>query len=110
MLNRIALVVIFVPTAIVLVALAVANRGPAAFTLDPFNPGNPALTLQMPLFVLMFGCLIVGLLVGSAVTWWKQGRYRKLARRREQEAEALRATMRKNPPASALPALDRPAA
>lgn len=111
MLNRIALVVIFVPTAIVLVALAVANRGPAAFTLDPFNPGNPALTLQMPLFVLMFGCLIVGLLIGSAVTWWKQGRYRKLARRREQEAETLRAAAaRRNPPASPLPALDRPAA
>ena len=46
MYNRFLLIVIFVPLAIVLIALAVANRAPVAFTLDPFNPGNPALTLN----------------------------------------------------------------
>jgi hypothetical protein len=30
-----------VPLAIILVALAVANRTPVAFTMDPFNPGSP---------------------------------------------------------------------
>jgi uncharacterized integral membrane protein len=90
MLNRFVLIAVFVPLAIVLVALAVANRGPASFTLDPFNPGNPALTWQMPLFVLLFAAIAVGMLVGSLATWVKQGRYRKLARQRGQEAEALR--------------------
>ena len=52
MYNRFVLIVIFVPLAIILIALAVANRAPVAFTIDPFNPGNPALTLQLPLFVL----------------------------------------------------------
>ena len=41
MVNRFVLIAVFVPLAIILVALAVANRGQVAFTLDPFNPGNP---------------------------------------------------------------------
>ena len=90
MLNRFLLIVVFVPLAIILIALAVANRDLAAFTLDPFNPGNPALTVQLPLFVLLFAALALGMIVGSLATWIKQGRYRKLARQRGQEAEMLR--------------------
>lgn len=81
MLNRFVTVVIFIPLAIVLIALAVANRGLVAFTIDPFNPGNPGLTLSLPLFVLLFAALVLGIIIGSVVTWWRQGRYRKAARR-----------------------------
>ncbi|MEO9339421.1 LapA family protein [Mesorhizobium sp. SB112] len=87
MFNRFLLIVVFVPLAIVLIALAVANRASVPFTLDPFNPGNPALTLQMPLFVLLFAAIVVGLLIGSMATWFKQGRYRKAARQRGLEAQ-----------------------
>ena len=82
MINRIVTVLIVLPVAIVVVALAVANRGGVDFTLDPFHPGNPALTLHLPLFVLLFAALAAGLLLGSAVTWLRQGRYRRLARER----------------------------
>lgn len=82
MLNRFALVLIIAPMAIVLIALAVANRGAVAFTVDPFNPGNPALTASLPLFVLLFAALTAGLVLGSVATWISQGRYRKLARQR----------------------------
>jgi uncharacterized integral membrane protein len=88
MVNRLILVVVLVPLAIVLIALAVANRGLTPFTLDPFNPGNPALTVQLPLFFLMFAALAVGLVIGSFATWFRQGRYRKLARQRGLEAQA----------------------
>lgn len=89
MLNRIVLVVILVPLAIVLVALAVANRAPAAFTIDPFNPGNPALTLTLPLFIMLFLALLLGLVIGSFATWAKQGRYRRLARDQRREMQSL---------------------
>jgi uncharacterized integral membrane protein len=89
MLNRILLVVIVVPVAVILIALAVANRMPVAFTLDPFNPGNPSLTLQLPLFVMLFLALGLGLLLGSFATWWKQGRYRKEARTKAREVQSL---------------------
>jgi uncharacterized integral membrane protein len=103
MYNRFLLIMVFVPLAIVLIALAVANRDLTAFTLDPFNPGNPALTLQLPLFVLLFAALAIGLVVGSAATWFKQGRYRKLARQRSQEAQILRDTVERNTAALTKP-------
>lgn len=104
MANRIFLVLILIPLAIVLVALAVANRGLAAFTLDPFNPGNPALTYTVPLFLLLFAALAIGMLLGSFVTWVKQGRYRKLARQKTIEAEAAARSAR------TAPSLPKPAA
>lgn len=89
MLNRIVLIVIVIPIAVVLIALAVANRAPAALTIDPFNPGNPALTLQLPLFVMLFLALVVGMLFGSFATWLNQGRYRREARTAKHEVQAL---------------------
>ena len=112
MINRLVLVAILVPIAIVLIALAVANRTGVAFTLDPFNPGNPALTVQLPLFVLLFLAVAIGVLIGSCATWLKQGRYRKLARQRSAEAESLRAANKAGlrAAAPAQPSLPKPAA
>lgn len=108
MLNRFVLVVVFVPLAVVLIALAVANRELVAFTLDPFNPGNPALTLNLPLFVFLFLALGLGMIVGSIATWVKQGRYRKLARQRGMEAENLRQAVGRPPAAPQGPSLPKP--
>jgi uncharacterized integral membrane protein len=99
MVNRFILIVVFVPLAIILVALAVANRELVAFTLDPFNPGNPKLTLSLPLFIFLFLALAIGMIVGSLATWVKQGRYRKLARQRGVEAENLRQVVSRAPTA-----------
>lgn len=104
MVNRFVFIIIFVPLAIILIALAVANRELVAFTLDPFHPGNPALTLKLPLFIFLFLTLAIGLVIGSFATWLKQGRYRKLARQREQEVRGLRdAAIRATPSKPALP-------
>jgi uncharacterized integral membrane protein len=108
MFNRLVLVVVLVPLAVILIALAVANRTPVAFTLDPFNPGNPGLTLQLPLFFLLFAALVVGMIIGSLGTWFKQGRYRKLAKQRGLEAQAARDAAARQarttaPPATVLP-------
>ena len=112
MLNRFVTVAIFIPLAIILVALAVANRAPVAFTLDPFNPGNPGLTTTLPLFVYLFAALLVGLVIGSIATWLRQGRYRKSARKREADQTAERVRDKAAPMAQpgAGPALPRPSA
>jgi uncharacterized integral membrane protein len=107
MLNRFMLIVVFVPLAIILIALAVANREPVAFTLDPFNPGNPALTLTLPLFIFLFLALAIGMIVGSVATWVKQGRHRKLARQRGMEAENLRQSISRAPAAPQGPTLPK---
>ena len=105
MLNRFLTIAVFFPLAIVLIALAVANRAPVALTLDPFNPGNPALTISLPLFIYLFGALALGLVIGSVATWFKQGRYRKLARQREAElaSPARGGDARAEPGYAALP-------
>lgn len=108
MLNRLLTFLVFLPLAIVLVALAVANRSLAPFTLDPFNPGNPALTIQWPLFVYVFIALALGLVVGSVATWIRQGHYRKLARDKSAEAARLRDAQPR--PAAEQAALPRPGA
>ena len=90
MVNRLILVLILVPVAVVLIALAVANRGMTPFTLDPFNPGNPPLTFDLPLFVLLFAALGLGMVIGSVATWLKQGRFRRIARQRGLEVQAAR--------------------
>ena len=108
MLNRLLLIVIFVPLAVVLIALAVANRELVAFTVDPFNPGNPALTTTLPLFVFLFAALAIGMVVGGFVTWVRQGRYRRLARQRGVEAENLRQAVARAPATPQGPALPKP--
>jgi uncharacterized integral membrane protein len=90
MLTRFFLVVIVAPIAVILIALAVANRDLVPFTMDPFNPGNPALTIQMPFFIYLFLTLIIGVVIGSLATWLTQHRYRKLARQRGAEVKTLR--------------------
>lgn len=107
MLNRFLLIAVFVPLAIILIALAVANRELVAFTLDPFNPGNPALTLQTPLFVMLFLALGLGVVIGSLTTWFKQGRYRRMARDGWREADKLRQSAARPATASSAPALPR---
>jgi uncharacterized integral membrane protein len=110
MLNRILIVVVFVPVAIVLIALAVANRQMTAFTFDPFNPGNAALTLQLPLFVMLFLALLLGIVVGGVATWLKQGRYRKEVRAKRREVQTLLQQQRPAPAAQPAPASATPSA
>lgn len=90
MLRRFFWIVVMIPLAIILIALSVANRAVVPFTIDPFTPGNPALTFSAPLFMLLFACLAIGLILGSVVTWLAQGRHRAAARRAAAEAASLR--------------------
>ena len=89
MFGRLVSFIILLPLAVVLIALAVANRDAVLFTIDPFNPGNPLLSWQAPLFVLLFFMLIIGLVLGSVATWFAQGKYRRSARDARAEAAKL---------------------
>ncbi|MGB8818142.1 MAG: lipopolysaccharide assembly protein LapA domain-containing protein [Rhizobiaceae bacterium] len=90
MLGRFVWLIVMVPLAIVLIALSVANRNVVPFTFDPFTPGNPMLTISAPLFMYLFASLVVGLVLGAAVTWLAQGRHRSAARRAAAEIASLR--------------------
>lgn len=89
MTNRFVTLIIALPLAVILIVLSVANRGAVSVTLDPFNPGNPALTYTAPLFIWVLGAFLFGIITGGLLIWFTQGRHRKLARQRKAEAEAM---------------------
>ncbi len=73
-------VVILIPLAIILIVLSVANRQTVAMALNPFRPDDSLLRLEAPFFVFLFGALIAGMILGSLVTWFAQGKHRRRAR------------------------------
>jgi uncharacterized integral membrane protein len=86
-------VAVLVPLAIVIVMFAVANREIITVSFDPFDSAHPALALKMPLFVLIFVLVAVGVLVGGIAAWLKQQKWRTRARRAEAETRDLRARL-----------------
>ena len=77
---------VFVPLAIVLIVLSVANRHPVTFNMDPINPAQPFLAFTMPFFVFLFLALLTGLFLGSVFTWFSQSKHRIFAREKKHEA------------------------
>lgn len=89
--KRLLTWVLALPVGVVAVALAVANRKPVVVALDPFKPDNPAFAVPVPLFLVVFGALFAGVILGGATVWLAQGRHRKAARLGRREAERLEA-------------------
>jgi len=88
MVHRLVQVLVFLPLAIILIALSVANRHSVTISLDPFGGGaaEPALSLSAPLFLVIFLTLLVGVVIGGVATWISQGKWRKTARLSRREA------------------------
>jgi hypothetical protein len=66
-------------------------------SFDPFSSANPAYAATLPLFVLIFALVILGVIVGGVATWLRQASWRRTARALDadvrtlhQELEALR--------------------
>ena len=97
MIRKVVVGAILVPLGLVIVALAVANRGIVTVSFDPFSATDPAFALRAPLFVLVFVLVIVGVIIGGVAAWLKQHKWRRRARllaaelkRTQEEAEGLR--------------------
>lgn len=91
MIRKIVAAFILVPLAVVIVALAVANRHAVTLSLDPLSTDRPALAVTLPLFVVLLLTLLAGVMVGGTAAWLRQGKWRRHARRTEAEARRLRA-------------------
>jgi Lipopolysaccharide assembly protein A domain len=57
---------------------------------DPTNPGAVESTIHLPLFLILFGTLLVGMILGGITVWLKQGRFRRAARVAQVEVERHR--------------------
>lgn len=88
--RKLLFFIVVIPVGLILTALALANRHSVKLVLDPLSPGDPILWVEAPFFLFLFGAVIAGLALGGFLTWLKQGKWRKAARRRAREAEELR--------------------
>jgi hypothetical protein len=91
--RKFVAIAILVPLGVILVMFAVANRQIAAVSFDPFNSAEPAFALKMPLFVLIFVLVGLGVLIGGIAAWLRQHKWRVRARQAEAEARDLRARL-----------------
>ena len=88
--SRLFQLLVLVPVGVVLISLAVANRHEVRLALDPLSPETPALYFSVPLYFVIFGALLIGVLIGGFMAWVKQGRHRRTAREKRYEAQKWR--------------------
>jgi uncharacterized integral membrane protein len=91
--RKIVTAIIVVPLAAVIVAFAVANRQAVTISFDPFSAASPAYAATLPLFVVIFVVLILGVLIGGIAAWIRQSKWRRMARRFDGEVRALHGEM-----------------
>ena len=81
---------ILIPLALILVTFAVANRHFVTVSFDPFMAADPALSITLPLFLLLILVAAVGVIAGGCAVWFGQRHWRRAARRHEADARAAR--------------------
>ena len=115
--RRFLILFVLLPLAVIAVALSVANRAGVVLSLDPFGAAAPRWSVELPLFVLLFVTLALGILIGGIATWIGQGKWRRAARseranaaRLRQDVERLRERVTSGPALAPPPFSDRDAA
>ncbi len=73
---------ILIPLGILVIVLSVANREPISVSLNPLSggAGDAAFTYSLPLYLVLFLALLIGVLLGGVGSWLAQGKTRKKAR------------------------------
>jgi uncharacterized integral membrane protein len=77
---------------LVLVTVAFANRAPVTLRLLPEDMAlflNMTQTVELPLFLVIFGGIVAGLLIGFVWEWFREMKHRAAASQHRREAAAL---------------------
>jgi hypothetical protein len=83
--------IVLIPAIVLAVGWALSNRQPVEVSTDVFQLGvTPYILGPMPLYGLVFAAMAAGVVLGGAMTWLSQGRYRKQASIQRLEAHKLR--------------------
>nr|WP_198008058.1 LapA family protein [Rhodobacter sp. SW2] len=78
--------------AIVLVTVAMANRGPVPVTALPPDIADVLgrnWSLELPLYLVIFAGMVVGLLIGFVLEWFREHKFRSRANAKTREAARL---------------------
>jgi uncharacterized integral membrane protein len=94
---------VLIPLAILIVMFAVANREIITVSFDPFDSVNPSIAIKLPLFILIFVLVGIGVLVGGIAAWLRQHKWRARARRAEADVRRLRGELEAERSVAATP-------
>ncbi|MFA6265456.1 MAG: LapA family protein, partial [Pseudolabrys sp.] len=89
MLRKIVTLVLVLPLAAILIVFAVANRQAVTVSFDPFSSAAPAYAGTLPLFILIFVLVTLGVVIGGAASWLRQSKWRRAARKLDGENRQL---------------------
>jgi uncharacterized integral membrane protein len=81
---------ILTPITVLIVTFAIVNRHAVPVSFDPFGSDLPGLRFEVPLFIVMFACAMLGVVAGSLVTWLRQGRNRRALREARSDLAHIR--------------------
>ncbi|OKO73507.1 LapA family protein [Bradyrhizobium sp. AS23.2] len=81
---------IVIPLGLILATFAVANRHFVTVSFDPFMANDPALSITLPLFLVLILVAALGVLAGGCAVWFGQRHWRRAARRNDADARAAR--------------------
>src|SRR5690349_3543847 len=91
MIRKLITLLILIPLAIAIVLFAVSNRGPISLAFDPFASEPPMYTFSAPLFFVLLGTMVAGVIIGGAAAWSRQSKWRRRARRLAADLKAAQA-------------------
>ncbi len=89
--TRFLRLIIGLPLALFVIGFAIANRQRVVISFNPLAPGSSFSSMELPLWLLFFLGLVVGVIAGWVGCWFAQGKHRKRAREAAAEATRLRA-------------------
>ncbi len=87
---RFLLWLLLLPLILIFVAFAVANRHGVTLSLDP-----TPLSIEAPLYGLVFAGIFIGLITGGLIAWIRGGRTRRLLREEQRTVRRLEGELHK---------------
>jgi len=84
--RRLLFWIVLVPLATLIILFAFANRTTVVGSFDPFSSQAPAAALSLPLFIVIFAAMIIGVVIGGLASFARQFRLWRAARKAQEDA------------------------
>lgn len=86
---KLSTLMITVPTLALALVVAIANRTSVTLSIDPFSATSPIIAFEVPLYLLIFAALLIGVLIGGSSAWIGQMGWRRKARKTARDVKHL---------------------